>query len=51
VGAGIGAAIAGSMKPIVEVMTVNFSLLALDQIETMPPRITHERRTGQMFQW
>lgn len=30
-GAGIGAAIAG-MKPIVEVMTVNFSLLALDQI-------------------
>jgi pyruvate dehydrogenase E1 component beta subunit len=31
VGAGIGAAIAG-MRPIVEVMTVNFSLLALDQI-------------------
>lgn len=30
-GAGIGAAIAG-MRPIVEVMTVNFSLLALDQI-------------------
>jgi pyruvate dehydrogenase E1 component beta subunit len=31
VGAGIGAAL-GGMKPIVEVMTVNFSLLALDQI-------------------
>jgi pyruvate dehydrogenase E1 component beta subunit len=31
VGAGIGAALAG-MRPIVEVMTVNFSLLALDQI-------------------
>lgn len=30
-GAGIGAAMAG-MRPIVEVMTVNFSLLALDQI-------------------
>ncbi|PLW78476.1 pyruvate dehydrogenase (acetyl-transferring) E1 component subunit alpha [Cohaesibacter celericrescens] len=30
-GAGIGAAIAG-MRPIVELMTVNFSLLALDQI-------------------
>ncbi|WP_299649273.1 pyruvate dehydrogenase (acetyl-transferring) E1 component subunit alpha [uncultured Tateyamaria sp.] len=30
-GAGIGAAIAG-MRPLVEVMTVNFSLLALDQI-------------------
>ncbi|MEO1398403.1 MAG: pyruvate dehydrogenase complex E1 component subunit beta, partial [Pseudomonadota bacterium] len=30
-GAGIGSAIAG-MRPIVEVMTVNFSLLALDQI-------------------
>jgi pyruvate dehydrogenase E1 component beta subunit len=31
VGAAIGAALAG-MRPIVEVMTVNFSLLALDQI-------------------
>ena len=31
VGAAIGAAI-GGMRPIVEVMTVNFSLLALDQI-------------------
>src|SRR5574340_562762 len=31
VGMGIGAALAG-MRPIVEVMTVNFSLLALDQI-------------------
>jgi pyruvate dehydrogenase E1 component beta subunit len=31
VGAGVGAALAG-MRPIVEVMTVNFSLLALDAI-------------------
>ncbi len=31
VGAGIGAALAG-MRPVVEIMTVNFSLLALDQI-------------------
>ena len=31
VGAGIGAAIAG-MRPIVEVMTVNFSMLAMDQV-------------------
>jgi pyruvate dehydrogenase E1 component beta subunit len=31
VGAGIGAALNG-MRPIVEIMTVNFSLLALDQI-------------------
>ena len=30
-GAGIGAAMNG-MRPIVEIMTVNFSLLALDQI-------------------
>ena len=31
VGAGVGAAL-GGMKPLVEIMTVNFSLLALDQI-------------------
>jgi pyruvate dehydrogenase E1 component beta subunit len=31
VGVGIGAAL-GGMRPIVEIMTVNFSLLALDQI-------------------
>ena len=31
VGTGIGAAIAG-MRPIVEIMTINFSLLAMDQI-------------------
>ncbi len=31
VGAGIGAAMAG-LRPIVEIMTVNFSMLALDQI-------------------
>ena len=38
-GAGIGAAMAG-MRPIVELMTVNFSLLALDQILTTRPRRT-----------
>ena len=31
VGAGIGAAI-GGLRPIVELMTINFSLLALDQV-------------------
>ncbi len=39
-GAGIGAAIAG-MRPIVEVMTVNFSLLALDQIVNGAATIRH----------
>jgi pyruvate dehydrogenase E1 component beta subunit len=40
VGAGIGAAIAG-MRPIVEIMTVNFSLLALDQIVNNAATIPH----------
>jgi len=40
VGAGIGAAIAG-MRPIVEIMTVNFSLLALDQIMNNAATIPH----------
>src|SRR5258705_5001618 len=31
VGAGVGAAMAG-LRPVVELMTINFSLLALDQI-------------------
>jgi pyruvate dehydrogenase E1 component beta subunit len=39
-GAGIGAALAG-MRPIVEVMTVNFSLLALDQIVNNAATILH----------
>ena len=39
-GAGIGAAIAG-MRPIVEVMTVNFSLLALDQIMNTAATLRH----------
>jgi len=39
-GAGIGAAIAG-MRPIVEVMTCNFSLLALDQIMNTAATIRH----------
>ena len=40
VGAGIGAAM-GGMHPIVEVMTVNFCLLALDQIMNNAATITH----------
>jgi pyruvate dehydrogenase E1 component beta subunit len=40
VGAGIGAALAG-MRPIVEVMTVNFSLLALDQIINNAATLLH----------
>jgi len=40
VGAGIGAAV-GGMRPIVEVMTVNFSLLALDQLVTTAATLRH----------
>jgi len=40
VGAGIGAAL-GGMRPIVEVMTVNFSLLALDQIVNTAATLCH----------
>ncbi|MCI0433884.1 MAG: pyruvate dehydrogenase complex E1 component subunit beta, partial [Gemmatimonadetes bacterium] len=40
VGAGIGAAL-GGLRPIVEIMTVNFSLLALDQILNNAATICH----------
>ena len=40
VGAGIGAAL-GGMRPIVEIMTVNFSLLALDQIVNTAALLRH----------
>jgi pyruvate dehydrogenase E1 component subunit beta len=40
VGAGIGAAL-GGMRPIVEIMTINFSLLALDQIVNNAATILH----------
>jgi pyruvate dehydrogenase E1 component beta subunit len=40
VGAGIGAALGGT-RPIVEIMTVNFSLLALDQIVNNAATILH----------
>lgn len=40
VGAGIGAAL-GGMRPIVEIMTVNFSLLALDQIMNTAATLRH----------
>jgi pyruvate dehydrogenase E1 component beta subunit len=40
VGAGIGAAV-GGMRPIVEIMTVNFSLLAFDQIVNTAAALLH----------
>src|SRR5512143_2532783 len=40
VGAGIGAAL-GGMRPIVEIMTVDFSLLALDQIVNTAATLLH----------
>jgi pyruvate dehydrogenase E1 component beta subunit len=40
VGAGIGAAL-GGMRPIVEIMTVNFSLLALDAIVNTAAALRH----------
>jgi pyruvate/2-oxoglutarate/acetoin dehydrogenase E1 component len=45
-GAGIGAAVAG-MRPIVEIMTVNFSLLALDQIVNGAATLRH--MSGNQF--
>jgi pyruvate dehydrogenase E1 component beta subunit len=39
-GAGVGAAL-GGMRPIVEVMTVNFSLLALDQVVNNAATLRH----------
>ena len=45
-GAGIGAAM-GGMRPIVEVMTVNFSLLALDQILNTAATVRH--MSGNQF--
>jgi pyruvate dehydrogenase E1 component beta subunit len=46
VGAGIGAAL-GGMKPIVEIMTVNFSLLAADQIVNNAATLLH--MSGGLF--
>lgn len=40
VGAGIGAAL-GGMRPIIEIMTVNFALLALDQIINNAATLRH----------
>ena len=40
VGAAVGAAI-GGMRPIVEIMTINFSLLALDQIVNNAATLSH----------
>ena len=46
VGAGIGAAL-GGMRPIVEIMTVNFSLLAMDQI--LNSAATYSHMSGGQF--
>jgi pyruvate dehydrogenase E1 component beta subunit len=46
VGAGIGAAIDG-LRPIVEIMTINFSLMAMDQIVNMAAKIRY-MSGGQM---
>ncbi|MCO5169711.1 MAG: alpha-ketoacid dehydrogenase subunit beta [Planctomycetes bacterium] len=46
VGAGIGAAL-GGLRPIVEVMTVNFSLLALDQVLNTAATLRH--MSGDQF--
>lgn len=40
VGAGIGASMAG-LKPIIEIMTINFSLLAMDQIVNNAATLLH----------
>jgi len=49
-GAGIGAAM-GGMRPIVELMTVNFSLLALDQILNNAATIRHMSGGQFAYRW
>ena len=46
VGSGIGAAMAG-LRPIVELMTINFSLLAMDQIVNTAAKL-HYLSNGQL---
>ncbi|PZC45262.1 MAG: pyruvate dehydrogenase E1 component beta subunit [Chloroflexi bacterium] len=46
VGAGVGAAMAG-LRPVVEIMTINFSLLAMDQIVNHAAKI-HYMSGGQL---
>ncbi len=50
VGAGIGAAL-GGMRPIVEVMTVNFSLLAWIRFSTPPPPCCTCRAVSSTCRW
>ncbi|WP_337251738.1 hypothetical protein [Maribacter halichondriae] len=50
VGAGIGASL-GGMRPIVEVMTVNFSLLALDQIINNAATLLHMSGGRSTYLW
>lgn len=49
-GAGIGAAL-GGMRPIVEIMTVNFSLLAMDQILNNAATLLHMSGGSCRFRW
>ena len=49
-GAGIGAAIAGQ-RPIVEIMTVNFSFLALDQIINNAATLLHMSGGASTCRW
>ena len=46
VGSGIGAAMAG-LRPVVEIMTINFSLLAMDQIVNHAAKV-HSMSGGQL---
>jgi pyruvate/2-oxoglutarate/acetoin dehydrogenase E1 component len=46
VGAGIGAAMAG-LKPMVELMTINFSLLAIDQIVNNASKLRYMKQPDQ----
>ena len=51
VGMGVGAAMAG-LRPVVELMTINFSLLALDQIVNhAAAHPLHVRRPGRRCRW
>ena len=50
VGAGIGAAL-GGMRPMVELMTVNFSLLALDQIVNTAAALRHMSGGSSASPW
>jgi len=49
-GIGVGAAM-GGLRPVVEFMTWNFALLALDQIVNSAAKMLYAGRTGQHCSW